>query len=169
MDWLNTQTGGGYRLLTEVESEYVARGGAANAVYPWGNDPAKGVDSRTGSIKPRWRVQNDGHVRIQGLRPAGLHGRMAQHDACRLTQAERIRYLRHIGNISEWIEDCTYRRTKLSRGRRPPVVEGACAKRIAKGGSWGTLGNNLRTAERFPYAPTHRDDSIGIRVAKTLR
>ena len=50
-----------------------------------------------------------------------------------------------------------------------PVVDGTCAKRIAKGGSWGTLGSNLRTAERFPYAPTHRDDSIGIRVAKTLR
>lgn len=41
-------------------------------------------------------------------------------------------------------------------------------KRVAKGGSWGTLAHNLRTADRFPYPPGHRDDSIGIRVAKTL-
>ena len=38
-----------------------------------------------------------------------------------------------------------------------------------KGGSWGALAHNTRIAERVPYAPTHRDDSIGIRVAQTLR
>ena len=55
VDWLNTQTRGGYRLLTEVEWEYVARGGEANAAYPWGDDPAKGCPFATVSIRPRWR------------------------------------------------------------------------------------------------------------------
>jgi hypothetical protein len=32
----------------------------------------------------------------------------------------------------------------------------------------GTLAHNLRTAERVPYPPMHRDDSVGIRVARTL-
>ena len=40
---------------------------------------------------------------------------------------------------------------------------------MVKGGSWGTLAHNVRIAERIPYPGTHRDDSIGIRVAKTLR
>jgi formylglycine-generating enzyme required for sulfatase activity len=48
VDWLNTQTRGGYRLLTEVEWEYVARGGEANAMYPWGDDPAKGCPFANG-------------------------------------------------------------------------------------------------------------------------
>jgi formylglycine-generating enzyme len=47
--WLNTQTHGGYRLLTEVEWEYVARAGAShNVVYPWGNDPSGGCSSANG-------------------------------------------------------------------------------------------------------------------------
>src|SRR5688572_3357634 len=46
--WLNSQTSGGYRLLTEVEWEYVARGGAANSMYPWGNDPAEGCPLANG-------------------------------------------------------------------------------------------------------------------------
>jgi formylglycine-generating enzyme required for sulfatase activity len=50
-----------------------------------------------------------------------------------------------------------------------PPVETNCAKRLVKGGSWGTLAHNVRIAERLPYAAPHRDDSIGIRVAKTLR
>jgi formylglycine-generating enzyme required for sulfatase activity len=73
-------------------------------------------------------------------------------------------------NVSEWIEDChAASHDAVSNAGAPPAFEGECAKRIAKGGSWGTLGHNLRTAERFPYPPTHRDDSIGIRVARTLR
>jgi formylglycine-generating enzyme required for sulfatase activity len=59
-------------------------------------------------------------------------------------------------------------RRRLSSGA-PPQVEGACARRIAKGGSWGTLAHNLRIADRFPYPAAHRDDSIGIRVVRTLR
>jgi formylglycine-generating enzyme len=72
--------------------------------------------------------------------------------------------------VSEWIEDCDApSHESLSADGAPPVADATCAKRVAKGGSWGTLGHNLRTAERFPYASTHRDDAIGIRVAKTLR
>lgn len=172
VDWLNTQSpGGGYRLLTEVEWEYVARAGAANALYPWGNDAAQGCRFANGfdqTALPAYKdVDTSGYKVYDPLAcadgwlntsPAGslAPNALGVHDM--------------IGNVSEWIEDChAPSHEAVSAEGAPPVVEGACAKRIAKGGSWGTLGNNLRTAERFPYAPTHRDDSIGIRVAKTLR
>jgi sulfatase modifying factor 1 len=171
VDWLNTRTRGGYRLLTEVEWEYVARGGAANAVYPWGNELAKGcsfangfdltaVATYKGMDTSGYKVYDpltctDGWLNtspVGSLKPNAF----GVHDM--------------IGNVSEWIEDChAPSHDAVSEEGAPPVVRGECVKRIAKGGSWGTLGNNLRTAERFPYAPTHRDDSIGIRVAKTLR
>lgn len=75
-----------------------------------------------------------------------------------------------IGNVSEWVEDChAPSHEALPESGAPPTFEGTCARRIAKGGSWGTLAHNLRTADRFPYLASHRDDSIGIRVARTLR
>jgi formylglycine-generating enzyme required for sulfatase activity len=58
-----------------------------------------------------------------------------------------------IGNVAEWVDGC---------------FDSACTRRFIKGGSWGSLAHNVRIAERIPYAPTHRDDSIGIRVARTL-
>jgi formylglycine-generating enzyme required for sulfatase activity len=66
-----------------------------------------------------------------------------------------------IGNVAEWVGDC------YSPTREQP--SGACARRFIKGGSWGSLAHNVRIAERIPYPAAHRDDSIGIRVAKTLR
>jgi formylglycine-generating enzyme required for sulfatase activity len=74
-----------------------------------------------------------------------------------------------IGNVSEWIDDCyTDSHDALTGAGTVPAATEPCTRRVAKGGSWGTLAHNLRTAERFPYPPTHRDDSIGIRVARTL-
>ena len=172
IDWLNTQArGGGYRLLTEVEWEYVARGGAANAVYPWGDDPAKGCPFANGfdqtAVAAYKRVDTSGYKVYDPL--TCFDGWLNTTPVGSL-EPNGFGVYDMIGNVSEWIEDChAPSHEAVSETGAPPVVEGACAKRIAKGGSWGTLGNNLRTAERFPYAPTHRDDSIGIRVAKTLR
>jgi formylglycine-generating enzyme required for sulfatase activity len=45
---------------------------------------------------------------------------------------------------------------------------GDCGKRIIRGGSWGTQPRQLRSAERIRNKPDDVDDSIGIRVAKTL-
>lgn len=170
--WLNSQTDGGYRLLTEVEWEYVARGGATqNLVYPWGNDAAKGcpfanVFDRTMVAKyaridtTAYKVYDpmdcaDGRLNtspVGSLAPNGF----GVHDV--------------IGNVAEWIEDCySASRDNLSASGAPPPTEGTCARRLIKGGSWGTLAHNVRIAERIAYPATHRDDSIGIRVARTLR
>lgn len=169
--WLNTQTSGGYRLLTEVEWEYVARGGAThNLAYPWGNDPSDGckfanafdrttVKAYQGMDTSAYKVYDPMDCSddllntspVGSLKPNGF----GVHDI--------------IGNVAEWVEDCySATRDRLLASGVPPV-EPACEKRIAKGGSWGTLAHNVRIAERLPYAGTHRDDSIGIRVAKTLR
>jgi len=171
VDWLNTQTRGGYRLLTEVEWEYVARGGEANAAYPWGDDPAKGCSFANGfdqTAVATYKNMDTSEYKVYDPLTC-TDGRLNTTPVGSL-KPNAFGVYDMIGNVSEWIEDChAPSHDAVSEAGAPPIVDGTCEKRIAKGGSWGTLGHNLRTAERFPYSPVHRDDSIGIRVAKTLR
>jgi formylglycine-generating enzyme len=160
--WLNSHTSGGYRLLTEVEWEYVARGGATeNLVYPWGNDAAAGCPFAN-------LFDQTMMTRYAGLDTSGYKVFDPMHCADGAFNTLPVGSLRPnafglydiIGNVAEWIEDC------YSAARDLPA--GPCERRLVKGGSWGSLAHNARIAERIPYAPAHRDDSIGIRVARTL-
>lgn len=170
--WLNAQTKGGYRLLTEVEWEYVARASALqDFVYPWGDDPAGGCVVANG-------FDQTAMAAYAGMDTSGykVFDPLSCSDGWLNTApvgslaANELGVYDMIGNVAEWVEDCySASHDALSESGLPPTPQGACSRRIAKGGSWGTLAHNLRTAERFPYAATHRDDSIGIRVAKTLR
>ena len=73
-----------------------------------------------------------------------------------------------IGNLAEWVEDCST--PSYASMQSDGTTEGGdCDKRIVRGGSWGTQPRQLRSAERIRYSPTAVDDSIGIRVAKTLQ
>ena len=169
--WLNTQTSGGYRLLTEVEWEYVARGGATqNLVYPWGNDSAKGCPFA--NVFDRTTLQTYAGVDTTGYKVFDpmdcADGRLNTSPVGSL-QPNAFGVYDIIGNVAEWVEDCySATRDRLSE-TGAPQQETSCARRMVKGGSWGTLAHNVRIAERIPYPGTHRDDSIGIRVAKTLR
>jgi len=153
--WLNAQTGGGYRLLAEVEWEYVARGGVKeNLVYPWGNDPAKGC--RFANVFDRTAMARYAGIDTSGYKvfdPMECEdGRLNTSPVGSLAPNGFAVY-DVIGNVAEWVEDC---------------YEASCTKRIVKGGSWGTLAHNVRIAERISYSAAHRDDSIGIRVARRL-
>jgi formylglycine-generating enzyme len=169
--WLNTQTKGGYRLLTEVEWEYVARGGATeNFAYPWGNDAAEGCPFA--NAFDRTALQTYAGVDTSGYKVYDpmdcADGRLNTAPVGSL-QPNGFGIYDIIGNVQEWVEDCySAARDRLSESGAPPA-ESNCARRLVKGGSWGTLAHNVRIAERVPYQATHRDDSIGIRVARTLR
>ena len=157
--WLNKMTGGGYRLLTEAEWEYVARAGSVTA-YPWGSDIAQGCSYMNGFDRTTIQTKgdlyqgeavpfadcSDGYVNTA---PVGSFRSNAfgVHDM--------------IGNLGEWVEDC-------STDSYRPESKPDCSRRMVRGGSWGTQPRQLRSAERIRYQPTDVDDSIGIRVAKSL-
>lgn len=151
--WLNTQGRGGYRLLTESEWEYVARAGTAT-VYPWGDDPAAGCRTANGfdqtTLAAYPGVDTSGYPLFDPL-PCSDGWLNTNPVGALAPNSFGVHGM--IGNVSEWVS---------GDGTRPHEA----TKRVAKGGSWGTLAHNLRSAERFPYAATHRDDSIGIRVAR---
>lgn len=165
--WLNSRTRGGYRLLSEAEWEYAARAGSETA-YPWG-----GVDARASACLH----MNGSDARLRAKYPETRilpTGEDAGCDDGALNTAPVGRYRANgfglhdmIGNVATWVEDCEspdYR--TLPVDGRP--VTGPCERYMVRGGSWGTYFRQLRSAERFRYAPGTRDDSIGIRVGLTL-
>jgi formylglycine-generating enzyme len=170
--WLNTQADGGYRLLTEVEWEYVARGGASqNLTYPWSDEQAEGCPFANGfdqtAMETYTGMDTSGYKVFDPLSCAD--GWLNTAPVGSLAPSKFGIY-DMIGNVAEWVEDCySSSHDGLSAaGVPPPTSASQCSHRIVKGGSWGTLAHNLRTAERVQYPATHRDDSVGIRVAKTL-
>ena len=160
--WLNTQSAGGYRLLTEVEWEYVARGGATtNLAYPWGNEAAQGcpfANAFDRSMMARYAAIDTSGYKV--FDPMECEDGALNTSPVGSLKPNAFGVYDIVGNVAEWVEDC------YSPTRDQP--SGACDRRFIKGGSWGSLAHNVRIAERIPYPAAHRDDSIGIRVAKTL-
>lgn len=159
--WLSQMTGHDYRLLTEAEWEYAARGVSSS------DDPRNGElwsfsndESQLGEYA--WFTANsDGQTHPVGTKRANPFGLYDMH-----------------GNVWEWVQDCyaAYDPARLDSSAVESDAEAStdsdsetsCSIRVVRGGSWGGSPENLRSANRGGYGPDLRNYSIGFRVARTL-
>ena len=123
----------------------------------------------TGKIQGAWPTDATARVKYAGLAYVAQFGRCDDHA---LNTAPVGSYLPNafgvhdmIGNVGEWTRDCS---TPSYDRPAPAAGATACARRVVRGGSWGTIARQLRSAERVNQAPGDRDDSIGIRVVLEL-
>ena len=159
--WLSRKTGKGYRLLSESEWEYVARGGTRTSRY-WGDGESgqcrygNGAD---GSAKRRysgWTVAScdDGHVHTSPVGRFVANG-YGLHDVA--------------GNVWEWVEDCWHGSYEgAPSDGRAWRSGGDCGPRVMRGGSWGDIPGYLRSAIRGGNTTDYRVGNAGLRVARTL-
>ena len=158
--WLSDETGEGYRLLSESEWEYVARGGSGTARY-WGEDGqcryANGGDR---SVKGRysdwrWGVAScdDGHVHTAPVGSFAPNG-FGLYDV--------------LGNVWEWVEDCWNGSYAGAPSDGRAWESGNCGRRVLRGGSWNNAPWNLRSAVRGGLTTGNRDGYNGFRVARML-
>ena len=151
VDWLSRRTGASYRLLSESEWEYVARGGSRTA-YWWGHSVGRSLANCDG-CGSRWDTEQTSPVGSFEANGFGLH------DVS--------------GNVYEWVRDCWHgdyvgAPTDGSARIRNSGGGAFCTARVVRGGSWDIDPRHLRSATRGRLVPNFRVVNGGFRVLRTL-
>lgn len=160
--WLSQKTMHKYRLLTEAEWEYAARGGTTT-IYFWGSENreacsfANGADKLAKTLrwwKSKWPVVpcSDEHLYTS---PAGTYA------------ANPFGLYDMAGNVSEWVQDC-YEDDYDDAPRSGDAVVGDCEYRVLRGGNWSNSPNRLRSAARDWEKPSMTGHNFGFRVVREL-
>ena len=158
--WLSGETGEGYRLLSESEWEYLARGGRGTSRY-WGESEvgqcrnANGADREAKRHNSGWTTVecDDGHYwtsPVGSFSPNGFGLRDV------------------LGNVWEWVEDCWNESYRGAPTDGSAWESGECGRRVLRGGSWINAPGLLRSANRVGNSTGLRSYVFGFRVARTL-
>jgi formylglycine-generating enzyme required for sulfatase activity len=163
--WLSRKTGKAYRLLTEAEWEYAARGRTSVGLAPrffYGNAETEMCrygnvgDGATKKAVPNLKRPfdcNDGYAYTApvGSFAANPFGLFDMH-----------------GNAWVWTEDCYHDSYIGAPADGSAWATGDCKSRVLRGGSWFGYPGSLRAAMRSGGPAGSRNYRLGLRVARTL-
>ena len=135
---LNQLTGGHFRLSTEAEWEFAARGGNRSAYTQYAGG------RNLGSVA--WYEGNSGNT---------------THDVATKSPNELGLYDMS-GNVWEWCQD--WYGSYSSSAQTNPTGPSSGSYRVLRGGSWGSSARHCRVANRYS-TPSYRGDDLGLRLA----
>jgi formylglycine-generating enzyme required for sulfatase activity len=133
-------TGWAYRLPTEAEWEYASRAGSTNC-FSYGDDPGY---TQLGNYA--WYYANSGNT------PHPVGGK----------SPNRWGLFDLSGNVWEWCSD--WYGTYPGGNVTDPQGSISGSRRVFRGGSWDGPADYCRSAQRYDYDPSLRNDSIGFRL-----
>jgi formylglycine-generating enzyme required for sulfatase activity len=156
VDWLKRKTGQPYRLLSEAEWEYAARG-CASLKCPY-------APFWFGAITPELAVY-DWRQSYQGSPKATPTLATSPVDAGRPNPFGLYNML---GNVRQWTLDCWNASPPSGPSDGAPATSGDCSARAIRGGSWADKPADLRAAARSWESVDEGSEKTGFRVARPL-
>jgi formylglycine-generating enzyme required for sulfatase activity len=160
IDWLNKKAKserpslaehpGPYRLPSEAEWEYAARGGTSAARW-WGAELGH-ANANCNGCGSEWDYRTLADVDAFAANPFGLYGML--------------------GNAWQWTQDCWHTSYIGAPADGSPWMGGACDRHVLRGGAWNNLPAFVRSAARSGAGPDGKDydysSLAGFRVARNL-
>ena len=144
--WLSQKTGQAYRLPSEAEWEYAARGGTSTSFW-WG----RGVGARHANCREcsTGESEQTSPVGTYKANPFGLYDTA--------------------GNAAEWVEDCWNDDYHKAPTNGSAWLTGQCRLRVLRGGSFDSESDYVRSNSRFRYDIDVRYSGNGFRVVRQLQ
>ncbi|MGE5469717.1 MAG: SUMF1/EgtB/PvdO family nonheme iron enzyme [Bacteroidota bacterium] len=145
--WLSRTSGKTYRLPSEAEWEYAARGGTSTR-YWWGDQMRPGNADCKGCGEP-WQASGPVNVGSFAANPYGLHDMN--------------------GSVWEWVADCWHSSYQGAPTDGRSWATADCPVRVIRGGSWRDDASYMLSSTRFKYDASIRHSQNGFRVAREVK
>ncbi|MFO0449133.1 MAG: formylglycine-generating enzyme family protein, partial [Pseudomonadota bacterium] len=169
VDWLSKQTGQRYRLPSETEWEYAARGGTTSPRYFGNRDSHE--ETALSVACDYANVYDASAVTMLDLGVPNANCNDQRTYAAQVGSFAANAFDLHdaIGNVREWLQDC-YTASYQERPQDGRAWEwaGGCELRGVRGGSFATRPAGARSAARDAELQGLRQSDLGFRIARDL-
>jgi formylglycine-generating enzyme required for sulfatase activity/class 3 adenylate cyclase len=145
-EWLSRVTSKKYRLPSEAEWEYAARGGKQTR-YSWGDQFVSGMANCNGCNEAYDATQP---MKVGSFKPNPL----GVYDMG--------------GGVDQWVSDCWHKGYQGAPVDGSPWLDADCTSHVIRSGSWKNDPSYVRPASRDHYDTNVRYPTHGFRVAHSL-